>query len=242
VFASNPSWIAPLLPQVTDLWSPDLSAFGNSIHLYYTASAFNSGQSCIGHATTPSLDHAFQDSGKPILCAGTGSTPDTFDAVDPSVVLDDLGNPWLVFGSWKDGIHILALDQAGDRLNDQMTRLAARPASANALQAAFIYRGPEYFYLFVSFDSNPSHTLHVGRSKQVTGPYVDRAGTDMLQGGGTILLQSNDIYKGPGSNSVFNDNGCALNAYHAYDGNGDSMLRIAPLVFDKDQWPVTGGP
>jgi len=55
----------------------------------------------------------------------------------------------------SDGIHILALDQAGDRLDDQMILLAAHPASAKALQAAFIYRGPEHFCLFVSFDANP---------------------------------------------------------------------------------------
>jgi arabinan endo-1,5-alpha-L-arabinosidase len=36
----------------------------------------------------------------------------------------------------------------------------------------------------------------------------------------------------------------AYNVYHAYDAdqNGASTLRVSELAWDKDGWPVSGGP
>jgi arabinan endo-1,5-alpha-L-arabinosidase len=243
VFAQNPAWIAQKLPQVTDLWSPELRVFGGLIHLYYAASTFSSGKSCIGHATTSGLDQPFVDQGS-IVCSNLGSTSDAYDAIDPAVLLNAPDDPWLVFGSWGDGIHLLALDTNGNRRDDQMVTLATRPADNPALQAAFLYRWRDDYYLFVSFDSNPNHSLRVGRSQQLAGPYADRDGVSMLQGGGTVLLAGNSQFKGPGSNSILDVDGLRLNAYHAYDSsqNGAAVLRIAPLFFDEAGWPVTAGP
>jgi arabinan endo-1,5-alpha-L-arabinosidase len=243
VFAQNPAWIAQTLPQVTDLWCPELRVFGGLIHLYYAASTFSSGKSCIGHATTTSLDVPFVDHG-PIVCASLGSTKDSYDAVDPAVLLNGPDDPWLVFGSWGDGIHLIGLDKAGNRRDNQMVTLATRPADNPAIQAAFLYRWRDDYYLFASFDSGNAHTLHVGRSQHLSGPYEDREGNPMLQGGGTLVLTGDSRFKGPGSNSILDDNGRRLNAYHAYDSNrnGVSVLRMAPLFFGNDGWPVTAGP
>jgi arabinan endo-1,5-alpha-L-arabinosidase len=243
VFAQNPAWIAQTLSGVTDLWSPELRVFGGLIHLYYAASTFSSGKSCIGHATTTSLDVPFMDHGS-IVCSSLGSTSDPYDAIDPTVLVNAPDDPWLAFGSWGDGIHLISLDLTGNRRDNQMVTIATRPASNPALQASFLYRWRDYYYLFVSFDSNPSHTLRVGRSEQLAGPYVDRDGVAMLQGGGALLLSGDGRFKGPGSNSILDDQGRRLNAYHAYDGsqNGVGVLRIAPLCFDDSGWPVTAGP
>jgi arabinan endo-1,5-alpha-L-arabinosidase len=243
-FAQNPSWIAQTLPKTTDLWSPEVRVFGGLIHMYYAASAFFSGQSCIGHATTSNLDQPFQDQG-PVICSGLGTTKEPFDSIDPTVIVDDDGKPWLGFGSGGDGIHLLALNADGARLDDRMITIAARPADNPAIQAAFLYHWRDHYYLFASFDGyNPAHALRVGRSEKVTGPYVDRDGHRLLDGGGTLLLSTDGHFKGPGSNSVLDDNGQRWNAYHAYDisRNNAAVLRIAPLFFDNDGWPVTAGP
>lgn len=243
VFAQNPAWIAEKLPLVTDLWSPELRVFGGLIHLYYAASTFSSGKSCVGHATTTSLDQPFVDQGS-IICSNLGGTSDPFDAIDPAVLLNAPDDPWMVFGSWGDGIHLIALDANGNRRDDQMVTLAARPADNPAIQEPFLYRWRDEYYLFVSFDSNPAHSLRVGRSEQLAGPYVDRDGIPMLQGGGTPVLSGDAGFAGPGSNSILDDNGRRLNAYHAYDSgrNGVAVLRIASLFFDEGAWPVTAGP
>ena len=84
----------------------------------------------------------------------------------------------------------------------------------------------------------------VGRAASVQGPYVDRGGTALLAGGGTLLLESNERWRGPGSNAVIAREGKTYNVYHAYDADdaGKAKLRIAELVWDEAGWPVSGGP
>lgn len=246
VFTDNPAWIAQKLTKstVTDLWSPEVRVFGGLIHLYYAASAFGTSQGCIGHATTISLDQPFQDQG-PIICTGLGAAKETYEAIDPTVILGDDGRPWLGFGSGSSGIHLLALDDNGARLDDQIITIVTRPTDNPAVQASFLYHWRDHFYVFASVDGyNPSHALRVGRAEKVTGPYVDRDGRRLLDGGGTLVLSTDSHFKGPGSNSILDDNGQRWNTYHAYDlsRNNAVTLRIAPLFFDNEGWPVTAGP
>ena len=76
-----------------------------------------------------------------------------------------------------------------------------------------------------------------------TGPYLDRGGIDLMQGGGTILLSAHANIYGPGGQSLFTDdaNGAQLPTlvYHYYDGNtnGTPTLGINRLGFDADGWP-----
>lgn len=66
----------------------------------------------------------------------------------------------------------------------------------------------------------------------------------MLDGGGTLVLEGNTRFRGPGSNVVFLDEGRTFNVYHDYDANdtGRAVLRIAELFWDEEGWPVSGGP
>ena len=61
----------------------------------------------------------------------------------------------------------------------------------------------DYYYLFVSFDFccrgiSSTYKIMVGRSDKITGPYVDREGKPMMQGGGTLLLEGFERWRGPG--------------------------------------------
>jgi arabinan endo-1,5-alpha-L-arabinosidase len=78
----------------------------------------------------------------------------------------------------------------------------------------------------------------------VKGPYVDRDGKAMLEGGGTLVVQGGTRYRGPGHNAVLFTETAAYNVYHSYDAdrNGASTLRISELAFDADGWPVSAGP
>lgn len=106
-----------------------------------------------------------------------------------------------------------------------------------------------YYYLFTSFDTcckgvDSTYKIMVGRSENVAGPYVDRDGKAMLQGGALLVLQGTGRWHGPGHNAVIFTGDGAYNVYHSYDGNqnGASMLRVSELVWDQDGWPVSGGP
>ncbi len=251
VFEENPAWIADRVPEATDLWAPDVSFAGGEYHLYYAASTFGSGRSCIDHATAESLalPIAWTDRG-PVICSDVGGDDvDDWDAIDPNAVTDPNGERWLVFGSFGSGIKIIPLDASGQRQGDALYSLAARTPENPAIQAPFLlYRAP-YYYLFVSFDRccqgvSSTYNIRVGRGDQVLGPYRDRAGVEMLAGGGTLLLQGNERWRGVGANTILSTGGRDYNVYHSYDANaaGRATLRISPMTWDPEGWPVLGGP
>ena len=249
VFGSNPGWIAQQVSGASDLWAPDVSYFGGSYHLYYSASTFGSNHSCIGHATRAALDSgSWADQGSVVCSNATGSN-DNWNAIDPNVVIDDAGVPWLSFGSFWGGLKMVKLTEAGARADTMLYSIAARPSAGGALEAPFVFKRCGYYYLFMSWDrccngASSTYNIRVGRSTTVTGPYVDKAGTQLMMGGGTLLVQGDTRWKGPGHNAVFVSGNTTYNVYHSYDANnnGASMLRISELVWDADGWPVSAGP
>jgi arabinan endo-1,5-alpha-L-arabinosidase len=80
----------------------------------------------------------------------------------------------------------------------------------------------------------------MGRASKITGPYVDRAGKDMLNGGGTQITKSRDNYHGPGGEDVYKDGDQYRMAVHYYDNNSKATLDIVDLVWSADGWPTVG--
>jgi arabinan endo-1,5-alpha-L-arabinosidase len=245
VFSALPAWIANLVPGVSNLWSPTVHFFGGLYHLYYAASTIGSDRSCIGHATRASLsdDQAWTDRG-PVLCSNTTSTVDAFNAIDPELLVTKEGTPWLVFGSFDSGIQLSRLTDDGGAVSGMLIPLAARPKDGGALQASALIEHGGYDYLFTSFDLDLSHRLMVGRATTPQGPYLDRSGAPLSNGGGTLVLAGDARFLGPGSNAVISSGGRDFNVYHAYDADNANLatLRIAELAWDGQGWPISGGP
>jgi arabinan endo-1,5-alpha-L-arabinosidase len=83
----------------------------------------------------------------------------------------------------------------------------------------------------------------MGRARKVTGPYLDRSGVDMLQGGGTLFLGSSGRMVGPGHFGLL-DLGDGVQKFSCHyeadlDRGGISVLDIRPLLW-SDGWPVAG--
>jgi arabinan endo-1,5-alpha-L-arabinosidase len=80
----------------------------------------------------------------------------------------------------------------------------------------------------------------VGRSQEITGPYVDKDDKDMMEGGGTLIDKGDDRWKGPGHNAVYQQGHSAILVNHAYDKQnfGRPTLQIRPLYWDADGWPT----
>jgi arabinan endo-1,5-alpha-L-arabinosidase len=259
VFDSIPDWIRKTSPGTKELWAPDISYFNGKYHLYYAFSLFGVNVSGIALATNETLDptskkYRWQDEG--LVLQSTVS--DDFNAIDPNIVLDEKGQPWMSFGSFWSGIKMRRIDLAtGKPAAEEPTlySLASRlrpehpepakpglPPDWQAIEAPFIVRHGSFYYLFVSFDlccrgTRSTYRTMVGRSRKVTGPYVDRDGREMLKGGGSELLTANNRWVGPGGESVLQRPEGDLIVFHAYDAiTGKPALQISSLTWENG-WP-----
>ncbi|SFE66555.1 arabinan endo-1,5-alpha-L-arabinosidase [Actinopolyspora alba] len=241
-FDSLPSWIHDYNSE-GEIWAPDVSHHNGRYWLYYAASSFGSNHSAIGLATsTTAAPGDWQDQG--IVYSTT--TGDNHNAIDPNLFVDSSGKWWLAFGSFWSGIRMIRLDPATGKQHDTdrtLYHLASGPAS-DAVEAPEIVERDGYFYLITSFGqccqgTDSTYRVVVGRSTSPTGPYVDRSGTPMLQGGGTRILGSHDNIIGPGGQSVMHDSDGSLLVYHYYDANdsGAHKLGINLLGWDSQGWP-----
>ena len=254
VFEEVPSWTGELIPGSTDhLWAPEVHFRSGKWHLYYSVSTFGKNRSAIGLATNVTLDptrddYTWHDEGVVVQ----SHFEDDFNAIDPAVVEDGEGRLWLFFGSFWSGIKAIELDErTGKVLSPGAAPMAiARRfrADHDAIEAPYVFRWEGWYYLFVSFDAccrgvDSTYNIRVGRSKTITGPYLDREGRPMLEGGGTLLRAGTKRWRGTGHNSIYLSQDCqvALLVYHAYDAEekGMSKLRIEVLQWEEDGagWP-----
>lgn len=252
VFAHLPLWGVQDVAGLRGLWAPDISYFNGRYHLYYSVSTFGSNRSSVGLTTNETLDpksekYRWVDQGRVI----SSYPADDWNAIDPNLVIDDAGQPWLSFGSFWSGIKLRKIDPSTgklDRQDETLYSLASRPritGQPGAIEAPFIVQRSGYYYLFVSFDfccrgKDSTYNIRVGRSRRVTGPYIDRAGIDMREGGGTLLVSSEARWRGPGHCAVLHEQDGDKLIYHAYDADfrGISTLRISPLAWDAEGWPT----
>jgi len=267
VFDAAPIWALNAIPGFKGhIWAPDIYFEDGVYYLYYSVSAFGKNTSAIGVATNKTLnaqspDFKWIDHGK-LIQSVPGKT--NWNAIDPNVTKDQKGTPWMVFGSFWDGIKLVQLDP--DLLHlaqntDQMPTIASRkttpgsvnppaiegnPADAggNAIEAPFLFKKGKFYYLFASTDycckgEKSTYKIIVGRSKSIQGPYVDRNGQEMAHGGGTLLLQGNSDWYGVGHNAVAAVDGADYLIFHGYDAKdkGIPKLRIEQLVWQKG-WPI----
>jgi len=242
-----PGWVTQAVPGVRNIWAPDVSRHGGLWYVYYAASTFGSNTSVIGLMTSPTLDpsdprYHWTDRG----LVTRSRTGDTVNAIDPNLAVDASGRAWLAYGSFWSGITMIRVGlPSGRPIEADPVRypLVDRHVPPNAVEAPFIVRHGGWYYLFASFDFccqgiNSTYRTVVGRSRWITGPYLDRNGTSLLAGGGSPFLDARGSMRGPGGASAA---GGTL-AFHYYDAadNGTPHLGLGQLTF-RGGWPVPVG-
>lgn len=255
-------------------WAPDISYHKGYWHLYYSCSTFGKNGSAIGLAVNKTLDPSspefgWKDCG---MVIASHRHRDNWNAIDPNLVVDKNGEPYLIFGSFWDGIQLVRLSKDDYRTPVSAPVTVARrigrkltideldnvekyviegrdtiEAGENAIEAPFIFRYNDYYYLFVSFDyccrgERSTYKTVYGRSKNVEGPYFDKEGRSMERGGGTLLYGPDADHFGVGHCSVYEFDGQVYFISHAYEKacNGMAKLFIRPIRIDESGWIVTG--
>jgi arabinan endo-1,5-alpha-L-arabinosidase len=168
------------------------------------------------------------------------------NAIDPGVFLDHkTGRLWLTDGSYFGYIRLVELDpKTGKRLNPNVP---PRDLAINGEASDLMYHDGWYYLLDTHGSccrgADSGYNIRVGRSRTVTGPYLDNDGKDMLLGGGYMLIGSGDRKIGPGHFGLL-DVGDGVQKFSMHweadlDKGGASVLDIRPLLW-KDGWPVAG--
>ncbi|MFC9706928.1 arabinan endo-1,5-alpha-L-arabinosidase [Paenibacillus sp. NPDC056933] len=263
----NWTWVGQALPGIpkdaldwtgaVNLWAPDVIQVGDTYRMYYSASTFGSTRSAIGLQTSTSPEGPWKDEGLVVKTAE--NEKDKLNAIDANPIVDAEGNPWMVYGSFFDGIYIAPLDPETGKFKEKGygTRIAARDRATEegAVEGPYIVYNPEFkkYYLFVSYDSLfEDYNVRVARADSITGPYTDVNGMNMLDTEhlpqyevGTKILGGYRFTEGegwiaPGHNSVLQDGADYYIVHHAR-GETDKnwpYLHVRKMLWTKDGWPV----
>ncbi|KIO19814.1 glycoside hydrolase family 43 protein [Tulasnella calospora MUT 4182] len=222
-----------------NLWAPDCTYINGKFWVYYAASSFGSQKSAIFLATSTSGSPGSWTNGGLVT---TTSTSNTYNAIDPNLVID--GSNWyLALGSWWTGIKQLS-SSTGLTTSSTATALAQRTAASGAIEAAALYKYGSYWYLFTSWDvccqgTSSTYNIRVGRSTSPTGGFVDQSGVALTSGGGTLVLGTHDGIYGPGGQDVFDDIDGPILVYLPYLGLNSGFIQLGLNRLDfSSGWPV----
>lgn len=175
-----------------------------------------------------------------------------YNAIDPSLIINEKGEHWLIYGSWHSGFAAMQLDPSTGKPLHALGNPWGKENEAS--YGKFIYtrqlgnrwqasEAPEvvyhdgYYYLFIAYDElSVAYNTRVVRSKNIDGPYYDITGKDVTNHGGDAYPVLTHPYKfgnhhgwvGISHCAVFNDG--KGNWYYAsqqrfpenYKGNANS--------------------
>ena len=229
--------------------APDVLKLGDRYLVVYGATGGGLGGGHNGRILTmwnKTLDPASPDFkySEAVVVASSDGHEDC-DAIDPSLLLDpNDGRLWLSYGTYFGFIRLAELDpKTGLRVEGNQAVDIAIDCEASYL----MYRDGWYYLLGTHgtccSGPNSTYNIRVGRSRKVTGPYLDNAGVDMLRGGGKLVVAASGRFIGPGHFGLM-DLGDGVQKFSCHyeadlDRGGRSVLDIRPLLW-KDGWPVAG--
>ena len=262
VFPAEPAWARSVASNFSGhIWAPDVAFHDGKYYLYYSVSGFGKNDSAIGVTVNQTLDPASADykwEDRGIVLRSVAGR-DLWNAIDSNVVVDGNGTPWMTFGSFWSGIKLVKLNASWTGLaepeewfsiakRERSVLLDDKSAGPAEIEGPFLFKKGDYYYLFVSTGlccrgKNSTYRIMVGRSKDVTGPYLDRDGRDMAAGGGSPLMAENNKWAGWGGNSVYTFDGNDYIVCHAYEAadNNFHRLKIVKITWDAMQWPTVDG-
>jgi arabinan endo-1,5-alpha-L-arabinosidase len=226
--------------------APDVIHIGDRYYLYYATSS-RQPQADVHMIWNKTLDpnspgFKWEEGG---IVASSDGIEDC-NAIDPAVFLDPAsGKLWLTYGSYFGYIRLVQLDpKTGKRVVpiDKPVNIAI-----NCEASAMIYHSG-WYYLLATHGSccrgaDSGYNIRMGRSRKVTGPFLDNMGIDMIKGGGKLFAGSSGRVVGPGHFGLL-DLGDGVQKFSCHyeadlDQGGASVLAIRSLLW-QDGWPVAG--
>jgi arabinan endo-1,5-alpha-L-arabinosidase len=227
--------------------APDVIHLGDRYYVYVAANTGGQPHAAINMISSKTLDpdspdYKWEEGG--VVASSNGV--EESNAIDPGVFHDPTtGRLWLTYGSYFGYIRLVELNpKNGKRLNPNVP---PRNIAINGEASDMMYHDGWYYLLDTHGSccrgADSGYNIRMGRSKTVTGPYLDNDGKDMLLGGGKQLIGSGGRYIGAGHFGLL-DLGDGVQKFSMHwesdlERGGASVLDIRPLLW-KDGWPVAG--
>jgi arabinan endo-1,5-alpha-L-arabinosidase len=238
------TWLRGITPARRGM-APDVIHVGDRYYMYISSNPGGQPHSQVIMISSKSLDpessdYGWEDGG--IVNSTDGV--EFCNGIDPGLFLDPIdGKMWMTFGSYFGYIRVVELDpKTGKRVDDKFTNIAI-----NCEASTIIYH-EGWYYLLATHGSccrgtDSGYNIRVGRSKKVTGPYIDHTDLDMIQGGGKLVIGSGGRVVGAGHFGLM-DFGDGVQKFSLHweadmDRGNASVVDIRPLLW-KDGWPVAG--
>ncbi|MEM6728548.1 MAG: family 43 glycosylhydrolase [Pseudomonadota bacterium] len=242
LFEDKPAWIAEELPTNDGaFWAPDFTPDGDLV--YSVSAGFEERGSCVGLARRAEGD--WVDIGAPINCVFDPSDVEV-ETIDPAVFRTG-GQDYLIAG----GGRIFAAPLTGGAPDDWYEEgadgwhvLAARPGMDDRwVEAAQMLEAGGATWLFVNWGAccrglASTYEIRVGRAEGPLGPFFDRDGRALREGGGALFLAAQADQIGPGHAGFRRENGQLFMSYHFYDAERDGLPWIGEAALDfSTGWP-----
>ena len=232
VLSAHPAW-------KTDggVWAPDVTFFSGKYYCYYAVSTWGDANPGIGLATSDKAGGPFTDQGKVFMSSEIG----VGNCIDPVLVVER-DQLYLFFGSFH-GIYGVPLSPDGMKPDGKPFQIAD-----SQFEGSYIFKKAGYYYYLGSSGTccdgaNSTYHLLVGRATSPEGPYTDKDGKPLLEGGGTMFLHADGkgLFVGTGHNGdvIRDDAGTYWIVYHAYHKADPARGRV--LMLDRVDW-VGGWP
>jgi len=135
--------------------------------------------------------------------------------------------------------------------NEDGTPVLKKRICGNRFEASNIFKRGEWYYLFASIGTccegaNSTYQTVVGRSASVLGPYLNKTGGDMLYDNYEVVISGNDVWAGPGHNSILmqDDAGTDWIIYHGFkkkEAENGRYVLMDKLIWSSDGWPSVKG-
>ena len=229
--------------------APDAMKIGNRYLVAYSSTGGGLGGGHAGRILTMwnrTLDpHSTEFQFTEAIEVASSEVDEDCDAIDAGLFMDPTtGRLWCTYGTYFGFIRIVELDPlTGARVEGNEPVNIAIDCEATTI----IWRNGWYYLLGTHGTccdaENSTYNLVVGRSRNVTGPYLDNVGRDMIAGGGKMVVDADDRQFGAGHfGRWIEDEGVEKMSFHweaDLDRSARSVLAIRPLLWVND-WPVAG--
>ena len=229
--------------------APDAMKIGNRYLVAYSSTGGGLGGGHAGRILTMwnrTLDpHSTEFQFTEAIEVASSEVDEDCDAIDAGLFMDPTtGRLWCTYGTYFGFIRIVELDPlTGARVEGNEPVNIAIDCEATTI----IWRNGWYYLLGTHGTccdaENSTYNIVVGRSRNVTGPYLDNVGRDMIAGGGKMVVDADDRQFGAGHfGRWIEDEGVEKMSFHweaDLDRSARSVLAIRPLLWVND-WPVAG--